>query len=61
MRLRGPGGWLAGWVDGNDTRGVLGGGPDDEADESTVEAGDELVYRPRACTHAYTTTRNGGQ
>ena len=30
--------------------GGPGGGPEDEADESTVEAEDELVYRSRAHT-----------
>ena len=30
-------------MDGDDTRGGLGGGADDEADESTVEAKDEPV------------------
>ena len=32
-------------------RGVLAGGPGDEADESTAEAGDEPVYRSSAHTH----------
>ena len=32
-------------------RGVLGRCPVDEADESTVEAGDEPVYRLRVHTH----------
>ena len=32
-------------------RGALGGGPNDEADESTVEAGDKPVYRSSMHTH----------
>ena len=31
---------------GSDSRVALGGGPGDEAVESTVEAGDEPVQRP---------------
>ena len=51
MRLCGPGSWLVGWVDADETRGALGRGPDDEVDESTVEARDEPVYRSRVHTH----------
>ena len=48
---------------GTDSCVALGGGPSDEAVESTVEAGDEPVQRP---THIllhvpYTTYRTGDQ